>query len=110
VRWDDLSPEQQRQIEAEQVDLQRQLLRTGVDLSAAFGDLIRVEEPRREDRPSDDADDDLVSYTVHIDHAVDFSGIVATLRRLPDGAGTSAFVTAYNATHKNWRDRPPNER
>jgi hypothetical protein len=39
---------------------------------------------------------------------IDFSGIVETLSRLPDNAGTPAFVEAYNRTHTDWRDRPSN--
>jgi len=32
---------------------------------------------------------------------IDVAGILAALRKLPDGAGTSAFVAAYNAGHEH---------
>jgi hypothetical protein len=38
-----------------------------------------------------------------VTHTVDMSGILATLRSLPDGAGTTAFVRAYNAAHRDYR-------
>jgi hypothetical protein len=34
---------------------------------------------------------------VEVGFTIDASGIVETLRSLPDGAGTDAFVAAYNA-------------
>jgi hypothetical protein len=38
------------------------------------------------------------------------TGILETLRRLPNDAGTAAFIAAYDANHPDWRDRPSNER
>jgi hypothetical protein len=100
--WDDLSPEQQRHLEAEAAEFERQLARVNVDLRAASPHMHELEPPKRHD-VADDENSYMITFTV------DHSGILKTLRQLPDGAGTSAFVAAYNAAHPDWRDRPSNE-
>jgi hypothetical protein len=97
MKDEELSPEQRRNIEALIADLEAQIARVGVDLRAAMQVMHEIEAPQRSD-PSDDG-----SYTES--HTIDLTGIVETLRGLRDGAGTSAFVTAYNRTHSDWRDR-----
>jgi hypothetical protein len=100
VEWDDLTPEQQRQVEADHADFERQLARVGVDLRAASPRMHEIEPPQTSEITGEDGEE---SFTETF--TVDVSGILATLRRLPDGAGTSAFVAAYNAEHPDWRDR-----
>ncbi|HEY2164120.1 MAG TPA: hypothetical protein VGH04_09025 [Gemmatimonadaceae bacterium] len=100
-----LSPDQRRDIEALMTDLEAQSVRVGVDLRTAMGDMNEIEAPRQSAIESDESGESFTeSFTI------DVSGIVKTLRALPDGAGTSAFVAAYNRTHPDWRDRPSNER
>jgi hypothetical protein len=70
----------------------QQLTRVGVDLAAAFPRLRGIAPPI-ERQISEDEDE--VTLTV------DVSGIVEILRTLPDGAGTDAFVAAYNAPPRN---------
>lgn len=100
MEWDELTPEQQRQVEADHADFERQLVRVGVDLRAASPRMNEIEPPQRSEVSGDDGEE---SYTETF--VVDVSGILATLRLLPDGAGTSAFVEAYNAAHPDWRER-----
>jgi hypothetical protein len=100
MEWNELTPEQQRQVEADHADFDRQLARVGVDLRAASPHMNEIEPPRRSEITGGDGEE---SFTETF--TVDFSGILATLRRLPDRAGTSAFVTAYNAEHPDWRAR-----
>lgn len=103
MEWEELSPEQQRQLEADHADFERQLVRTAVDLRAASAHMHEIEEPRRREVDEDeDEDEDTERFIMEL--TIDFTGILETLRRLPDGAGTSAFVAEYNATHRDWRD------
>jgi hypothetical protein len=101
---DDLSPEQRREIEALVTEYMQQLERVRVDMRAASSDLHEVYPPVREDVSSDDSSE---TYTETF--SIDVSGFVDTLRRLPDNAGTAAFIAAYNRTHADWRDRPSSE-
>lgn len=103
--WDDLSPEAQRQVEAEAAEFERQLARVGVDLRMASSHMHKPEPPERRDFAGDEN-----SATYLIGFTIDLAGILETLCQLPDSAGTSAFVAAYNAAHPDWRDRPSNER
>jgi len=98
------SPDQRRDIEELVGDFERQLTRVGVDLRAAGSEMNEIEAPRREPPEGDDLEE---SFTETF--TVDVSGIVDTLRQLPDGAGTAAFVAAYNRTHPDWRDRAASE-
>lgn len=92
IEWDDMSPEQQRAIEADHADFEVQLGRTDVDLRAASPRLHEIVAPKRGELT---IEDDVESYTMSF--TVDFSGILATLRQLPDGVGTAAFVSRHAA-------------
>ena len=83
-----LTPEQQAEVDVLAADLFAQAERAGVDLEAAMPRLREVEPPV-ERRVSEDV--------VEMSHTIDLTGIVEVLRRLPDGAGTEAFVSAYDA-------------
>ena len=95
MKEEELSPEQKRSLETLIADLEAQIGRVRVDLREAMQSMNQIEAPRT----SDVADDG--SFTES--HTIDLTGIVDTLRGLPDGAGTTAFVTAYNRTHSDWR-------
>lgn len=82
-----LTPEQEREIEALQAELAHHLPRTGVDLSG-IGPRLHQSHPAVERRTSDDE--------FELALTIDLSAIVNTLQQLPDGAGTEAFVAAYN--------------
>jgi hypothetical protein len=84
----ELSPEQQAEIEAMNAEFMRQVERVGVEMEEAHPQL-RALAPVVERRMSDDEFEVMIT--------VDFSGILETLQGLPDGAGTAAFVAAYNA-------------
>jgi hypothetical protein len=83
-----LTAEQEAQAAALTAEFIRQIERVGVDMPAAFPQL-RESAPPVERYLSDDE--------VEVSITIDASGIVRTLRTLPDGAGTDAFVAAYNA-------------
>jgi hypothetical protein len=99
MEWDELTPEQQRQVEADHADYEVQLARVGVDMRAASARMNEVQAPRRSEITGE-GDEESFTETF----TVDFSGILNTLRLLPDGAGTAAFIAAYNAEHRDWRD------
>lgn len=82
------TPEQQAQINAFEVEFAQQLERVDVNLPSV-GARLRESQPPVERRISDDE--------VEVALTIDVGAIVDTLRRLPDGAGTDAFVAAYNA-------------
>ena len=69
-------------------EFMQQLERVAVDMQAAFPRLREIASPVERQISEDE---------VEIGFTVDASGIVKTLRGLPDGAGTDAFVAAYNA-------------
>ena len=98
---EELSPEQREHVEAMMADLGAQSTRVSVDLRAAMRDINEIEAPRIQE------DEGGESWTESF--TIDLSGILETLRVLPDGAGTSAFVAAYNQAHRDWRERPPEE-
>ena len=83
-----LTPDQQAEAEALTREFIQQLERVAVDMQAAFPRLRQIAPPVERQISYDETE---VSITI------DASGIVATLRALPDGAGTDAFVAAYNA-------------
>jgi hypothetical protein len=74
--------------EARIADFFAQIARVGVDMRAA-SPRMHERVPCRETQNEDGTTD--VVFTI------DASGIVETLRKLPDGAGTDAFARAYNA-------------
>lgn len=87
-----LTPEQATAVEALVAEFMRQLERVGVDMPMASPRLREIAPPV--ERQISDNEHEVM-------HTVDVSGIVDTLRGLPDGAGTQAFVAAYNA---RWHD------
>ena len=101
MKDEELSPEQRDHVEALIADLEAQSTRVSVDLRAAMQRLNEIEAPRIHD------DEGGESWTESF--TIDLTGILTTLRALPDGAGTSAFVKAYNQAHRDWRDRSPKE-
>ena len=98
---EELSPEQREHVEAMMADLEAQSTRVSVDLRAAMRGMNEIEPPRIQE------DEDGESWTESF--TIDLCGILETLRALPDGVGTSAFVAAYNQAHRDWRDAPPKE-
>lgn len=99
---DDSSPNEETLAKAWVATLEAELARVRVDFRAAAPDLHEVDPPERRD------DDPTGEFTESF--TIDVSGIVETLRRLPDGAGTAAFVAAYNDKHSDWRGGPSSER
>ena len=87
IREEDLTPEQRAELEALVQEWDHHLLRVGVDMEAA-GPRLRELVPPEEHQISD--------AETEVTLALDVSGIVETLRGLPDGAGTERFVDAYN--------------
>jgi hypothetical protein len=75
-------------VEALTAELLAQIVRVGVDMRAASPRMHEIVSPRETDNQDG---------TTEVVFTVDASGIVETLRKLPDGAGTDAFVRAYNA-------------
>ena len=100
MAWDDLTPEQQRQVQADQADFEGQLQRVGVDLHAAWAQMNETEPPQVSEITGEDGEESCTET-----FTMDISGMLMTLRQLPDRAGTSAFVAAYNSEHPDWRDR-----
>ena len=85
-----LTPEQSVQISGLQAEFAKELERVGVDMAAAVS-RISTAEPPIERRISEH------EFEVTHSFGVNMSAIVETLRGLPDGAGTEAFVAAYKA-------------
>lgn len=83
-----LTPEQEAAAESLGREFIQQLERVAVDMQTAFPQLREI-APSTERQLSEDE--------VEVSFTIDASGIVETLRCLPDGAGTDAFVAAYNA-------------
>ena len=71
-------------------EFERQIARVRIDPQLAFAQLNQIAAPVTRPLPDGSYEE---SFTV------DASGIVETLRGLPDNAGTAAFVAAYNAAH-----------
>ena len=59
--------------------------------------------PERLASDNDIIDETLATYMTSM--TIHLAGIIETLHRLPDDAGTAAFITAYNRTHPDWRGR-----
>ena len=83
----DLSAEQQEDLQAVVAELEREGGRVGVDWNAAAPTLRSLVTPVVERRISDDE--------VEVGVALDVIGMLATLRNLPDGVGTDAFLAAF---------------
>ena len=88
IRDDDLTPEQHAEIEGLMLEWDAELGRVGVDMDVARPKLREI-APQVEREVSETETD--VLFTL------DVSGIIHTLRSLPDGAGTERFVAAYNS-------------
>jgi hypothetical protein len=65
-----------------------QVARVGVDMRAASPRMHEIAPTRETDNEDG---------TTEVVFTINASGIIETLRKLPDGAGTDAFVRAYNA-------------
>jgi hypothetical protein len=98
---DDLSPEQRTHFQALHAEFTQQLTRVDVNLRAASPHMNETAPAVREALSADDS-----SEAFAMTFMLDVSGIIDTLRQLPDNAGTSQFIAAYNAGHPDWRDRP----
>ena len=88
----EVTPEQNAELQASMAALTRQLDRVDVSLQEASPHL-REAAPRSERRLSD--------REVELTLSVDVTGMLETLRELPQGAGTSAFVNAYNSRYQD---------
>ena len=84
--------EERATIEALMIEFEQQLARVGVDLRAASPLMREKAQPVK--RPVSD-------HEYEMTFTIDVSGILAALRQMPDGTGTSAFVAAYNAGHEH---------
>jgi hypothetical protein len=82
-----LTPEQEGVPAALGREFMRHLQRVAVDMRAAFPRLREIAPPVERQISEDE---------VEIGFTIGASGIVETLRTLLDGAGTDAFVAAYN--------------
>ncbi len=87
----ELTPEQEAEFEALGAEYVAQLDRVGVDMREASPQLLPVAPPVEQWISEDEFELTLT---------LDVGGFVETLRALPDGAGTSAFVAAYNARRR----------
>lgn len=74
-------------------EFERQVARVRVDPRLAFSQLNQIAAPVSRPLPDGSHEE---SFTI------DASGMVETLRGLPDNAGTAAFVAAYNAAHPDF--------
>jgi hypothetical protein len=82
MEWDEPTPEQQKQVEADHVDFERQLARVAVDLRAASFTMNEIEPPQRSEITGDEGEESCIeSFTV------DVSGIrmLDSLRRHANG-------------------------
>lgn len=83
---EELSAAQRADLQAVVAELEREGVRVGVDWDAA-APTMRELVPRAERRVSDDH--------VEVGLVMDVIGMLATLRALPDGVGTNAFLAAF---------------
>ena len=83
---EELSAAQRSDLQAIVAELQREGARVGVDWDAA-APTMRELAPRSERRVSEDE--------VEVNVTLDVMGMLATLRALPDGVGTDAFLVAF---------------
>ena len=84
---DELTPSQRAEIEELNEAWDHHVARAEVDMRVAMPRLREVVPPT--ERHISDTE-------FEVSHTIDLSGIVETLRSLPDRAGTDAFVDAYN--------------
>jgi hypothetical protein len=88
IRAEEMTPEQHAEIEGMMLEWDAELGRVGVDMDAARPRLREI-APQSE-REIGDAETEVI-------FTLDVSGIIDTLRSLPDGAGTERFIAAYNS-------------
>jgi hypothetical protein len=69
-------------------EFMRHVERVGVEMPTASLQLREIAPPAERQIADDEHE---------VTHTIDVTGIVETLRELSDGAGTAAFVAAYNA-------------
>ena len=83
---DELTPEQLADIAALEAQVEREAARVGVDWEAAAPAMHTLAQAT-ERQVSDDA--------FELELKLDVTAMLATLRELPDGAGTEAFLAAF---------------
>jgi hypothetical protein len=90
------TPDQEAEIEALVTELGQQAVRVGVDMEHALPRL-HAPTPPVERRISDEE--------LEVTFSMDVSSILETLRGLPDGAGTAAFVAAHEGRARDAHPR-----
>jgi hypothetical protein len=88
IRDEEMTPEQHAEIEGMMLEWEAQITRVGVDMDAARPMLREIAPPVEHEISETETEE---TFTL------DLSGIIDTLRSLPDGAGTDRFIAAYNA-------------
>ena len=83
---EELSAAQRTDLQAVVAELEREGARVGVDWDAA-APTMRELAPKTERRVSEDE--------IEVNVTIDVMGMLATLRALPDGVGTDAFLAAF---------------
>lgn len=83
---EELSAAQRTDVQAVVAELEREGARVGVDWDAA-APTMRELAPKTERRVSEDE--------IEVNVTIDVMGMLATLRALPDGVGTDAFLAAF---------------
>ena len=83
---EELSAAQRTDVQAVVAELEREGARVGVDWDAA-APTMRELAPKTERRVSEDE--------IEVNLTIDVMGMLATLRALPDGVGTDAFLAAF---------------
>lgn len=83
---EELSAAQRTDLQAVVAELEREGVRVGVDWDAV-APTMRELAPKTERRISEDE--------IEVNLTLDVMGMLATLRALPDGVGTNAFLAAF---------------
>lgn len=83
---DELTPEQLADIAALEAEVERESARVGVDWAAAAPAMHTLAEATERQLSDDEFERSL---------GLDVTAMLATLRELPDGAGTEAFLAAF---------------
>ena len=83
---EEVSAAHRKDLQAVVAELEREGVRVGVDWNAA-APTMRELTPKTERRISEDE--------VEVNLTLDVMGMLATLRALPDGVGTDAFLAAF---------------
>jgi hypothetical protein len=96
---DELSPEEEAELERLAEEAVREAARVGVDWDVA-AERLRELALRDWAPPADGA-------TEEVTLGLDLTVLLRTLRRLPDGAGTERFLAEYEAAESG--DTPPED-